>query len=132
MAYELHLDDHAHSGVAAATTITPRHPVNIAGTSVPLVVPVASSNLVVDGVTGAATTASGAQAVVYFDGNVVKMVAAASLGAGADVSVGTTVTGAVWGGSIFAASGHWCIGKSLSTAAAGEVVSVFVKPRKHS
>lgn len=130
MGYELHLDNHAYSGVFAATTITPRHPVTIAGTSVPLVIPCASLNIAVDGVTGAGTTASGAQTVVYFDGNVVKVRAAASLGAGAQVSVGTTVGGAV--APAVAASGvlKWEVGKSLSTGAAGEIVSIFVKTRQ--
>lgn len=129
MAYEIHLDEHVFSGVFAATTITPRHPVTLGGTTVPYVVPCASLNAQVDGVTGAGTTASGAQVVVYFDGNVVKLKAAASVGAGAQVSVGTTVTGAV--SPAVAASGvlKWELGKSLSTAAAGELVSVFVKPR---
>lgn len=130
MAYEVHLDEHAFSGVTAATTITPHHPVFVGGTTIPYVVPCASNNIAIDGVTGAGTTASGAQAVVYFDGNVVKIKAAASLGAGADVTVGSTVTGSVWGGSVFAASAHWVVGRSLSTAAAGEFVSVFVKTRK--
>lgn len=131
MAYELHLDNHVFSGIFAATTINPRSAVRIAGTTVPLAIPVASSLDVVDGVTGAGTTASGAQTVVYFDGNVVKMKAGASLGAGQDVAVGSS-NGVVWGGaaSIFAASLHWIVGKSLAPAATGEIVSVFVKTRR--
>lgn len=80
-----------------------------------------------------ATAANAGDAVTVFDrGNVVKTLAAASLGAGADVGVvgATTSLGLCAAG----ASGvlKWSVGKSMTAAAAGEVFSFYVNPRQVS
>jgi len=88
------------------------------------------------------TAASGVAAAVYDDGNVVKAIAAASLGAGAEVAVAsigvassaqrnaiatTTLFGPVAGASGVAL---WSAGVALDNAAAGEVFSLFIRPRQ--
>lgn len=131
MAFETHLDDHVFPGGVAATQILPRTAVKVAGTSALLFFPAASNNEEAIGVTGAATTAAGEIPVVYFDGNIVKMLAGAATAynTGAAVSVGS-VNGVVIPQAI-TASGHWELGKVVSyAAAASEVVSVFVKIKK--
>ena len=131
MAFEQHLHAHTLPGAAAATLLIPRTPVKLGGTSGLLVLPAASNNEEVFGVTGAATHSAGEPPVVYFDGNIVKCKAGAATAynAGAAVSVGST-NGVVIPQAI-TASAHWIIGNLMSSAsAAGEIVSVFVKPRK--
>ncbi|MGH2954871.1 MAG: hypothetical protein ACRD2Z_09695 [Thermoanaerobaculia bacterium] len=78
---------------------------------------------------------------VYEETNVVRAVAGASLGFGAEVGVASigiasaaqdnAVATITQLGPISAASGvaQWAVGQSLSAAAAGEVFSLFVKPR---
>lgn len=128
MAFEQHLHAHTLPGAAAATTLVPRTPVKLGGTSALLIIPAASANEEPFGVTGAATHLAGEVPVVYFDGNIVKAVAIASTGAGALLSVGSTNGGVI--PQAITASAHWVVGQSLSPAAAGEIVSVFVKVKK--
>ena len=78
-----------------------------------------------------ASYAIGDRVTVYEEGNYVKAVAAASLGAGADVGCATS------GGQlapVVAASGvtRWRVGKSLGPAAANEVFTVVIKPQQLS
>lgn len=129
MSFELHQDKHQFPAPYAATAIIPRQPVKFLGTSVLLVAPVASMNDTPVGVTGPATYATGENVTVYFSQNIVKLRAAGSVGVGADVFVSST-NGAVGPSGIIVASGHFVLGQSLTTAAAGEIVSVFINPRK--
>jgi hypothetical protein len=78
---------------------------------------------------------------VYLDDNIVKAVAAASLGAGAEVCVASigVASGAQRNaiatitllGPLTIASGtaKWAVGIAMDPAAAGEVFSVYLKPR---
>ena len=129
MSYELHQDKHQHSGPLAATALIPRTPVKFAGTNVLLVSPVATAADRPDGVTNVATYTASEVVTVYFSQNVVKMRCNASLAAGADVFV-ASVNGGVGASGIIAASQHWIIGQALTTASAGEIVSVFINPRR--
>ena len=134
MAFELHQDKEQFP-VKAGTDIIPRSAVKLGGTSVLLAIPIATAAEEPFGVTHTATylgsQVDGAadQAAVYFRGNVMKMKAAGSVGAGADVFVASTNQG-VGPSGIITASAHWIIGKTVSAAAAGEVVSVYVNPRR--
>jgi hypothetical protein len=132
MAFELHRHGH-QQGLKAASAINPRTPVKLAGSNALFVLPAASGNDRPFGVTGNATAgASGLNsndaAVVYERGNVVKAVAAASVGVGAAVFVAST-NGAL-GPNPITASAHWEVGISETPAAAGEIFSVYVDPRK--
>lgn len=65
-------------------------------------------------------------------GNTIKVVAAASLGVGADVGIasgGTVGLGPVVG---VAGSVVWRVGKAVSPAAAGEIFGLYVNPRQLS
>lgn len=94
------------------------------------VVPVATNNVRPFGQVDA-SAAQGEQVTVYGENNVVKLVAAASVGHGAEVGVAST-NGDI--GPIAGASGitRFAVGQTRSAAAAGEVVSVYVKPRQLS
>lgn len=132
MAFDLHLESHQLSGGIAGTTLIPRTPVRTAGTSGLILLPLASMGDVGIGFTGLATTASGAVPVVYFDGNIVKAKAGASMGAGVEVALGST-NGTLWpvtAASTFVASAHVVLGTNLAPAAAGEVCSVHVRVRR--
>ncbi|HMJ01572.1 MAG TPA: hypothetical protein VK506_01450 [Conexibacter sp.] len=78
-----------------------------------------------------ASGAQGEQLTVYGLNNVVKVVAAASVGHGAEVGVAST-NGDI--GPIAGASGitRWSAGVTRSAAAAGEVLSLYVQPRQLS
>lgn len=131
MSYELHQDKHQFSGGLAATALIPRMPVKFAGTSAILFSPVGSWNEEPHGHTGAATHLAGEVPAVYFSQNIVKARCIASVGAGVAVGVGSTNGGVA---PVAAASGvvRWQIGQTLTTAAAGEIVSVFINPRQLS
>lgn len=131
MSYELHQDKHQFAAPLAATNLQPRTPVKFAGTSVLLVSPIATAADTPAGVTGAASYLASApdSVAVYFSQNVVKMRCAGSVGAGADIFVSST-NGGVGPSGIITASAHWILGQALTTAAAGEIVSVFINPRK--
>jgi hypothetical protein len=96
------------------------------------------------GVVGA-SAAPGAQVTVYEMGNIVKAIAAASVGFGAEVAIASLgVSTQVQGGTQLAtttllglasgliASGTtgWTVGTSQSAAQAGEVFSVLINPRQ--
>lgn len=127
MAFELHQDKHTLP-IQTLVDLNPRTPVKLAGTSGLLVTAAASANDEVFGFTNAATYLAGEIAAVYFSQNIVKARAGASVGAGAGLIVGSS-NGVVIPGGV-AASGHFLAGQSMSAAAAGEIVSVFVNPRK--
>lgn len=92
------------------------------------VLPCASANVEPFGI--ALATAGAAEALTVMDqGNLVKVTAIASLGAGQDIGVASS-NGAL--GVVSGASGSvvWSIGKSHSAAAAGEVFSLYIRPRQ--
>lgn len=74
------------------------------------------------GVTIASAALAG-QVSVFGRGNVVKLTAAASLGAGGNVGLAAATTSVAP-----VASGQWRVGKALESGAAGETVAVFVDP----
>lgn len=137
MAHELHIDKHTLPALVA-TDMAPRMPVKLAGTSVLLVLPVASANDVPFGVTNNATYIASTlalpapgqeKAAVYFTQNSVKVRSNGSVGVGADVFVSST-NGGVGPSGIIVASAHWILGQTLEVAGAGEIVTIFVNPRK--
>lgn len=137
MAHELHIDKHTLP-LAVATDLAPRFPVKAAGTNIPMVAPIATSSEVPFGVSNnamyvassAALPAPGREkAAVYFAQNSVKVRCNSSVGAMADVAVSST-NGGVGPSGIIAASAHWIIGQTLEAAAAGEVTTIFINPRK--
>jgi hypothetical protein len=127
MAFELHQDKH-QLPITVASDCLPRVPVALGGTTALIGIPCASNNVRPFGVTNAATYLRGEVAAVYHDGNVVKMVANASVGASAEVGVASS-NGSV-GPGLITASAHWAVGQTLNAGAAGEIVSVFVNPRR--
>lgn len=94
------------------------------------VLPAASKNVEPVGVTLASAVA-GNPVTVFDYGNVVKVTAGASLGAGSEVGVAST-NGAL--GPVAGASGSvvWSVGRSETAAAPGEVFSLYVRPRQLS
>lgn len=142
MAYELIRPGHQQS-IEAATQILPRQAVTLVGTNRIMAAPAASMNLRPHGVNGVATQGNASSVrgpvfgvdekfTVYEELNIVKAKAGASLGAGAEVAVGSN-NGTFWpvaAASLFAASGHWTVGVAMTPAAADEVFSLYVKPRK--
>lgn len=137
MAHDLHLHQHSLP-LAVATIIPPRFPVKAAGSNIPMVAPIATSSEVPFGVTNAATYVPSSaalpapgreKAAVYFSQNSVKVLCNSSVGAMADVAVSST-NGGVAPSGIIAASGHWIIGQTLEEGAAGEIITIFINPRK--
>lgn len=127
MAFELHRHGHQLS-ITAPSTLNPRTPVVLGGTSGLLALKAGSNNVRPFGVTGAGTALAGEAVTVYEDTNIVKVIAAASVGAGAEVGVASD-NGAV--GPVAQASGtlRWALGLTVADAGAGEVLSVYVRPR---
>lgn len=124
--------------VAAGSAIAPGKVVRAAGTTLFHVLEVATCNQEPFGVHrsfGATVGASGLnareQCPVQLEGNFIKMIAGASMGANADVGVAST-SGQL--GPIVGASGAvvWRAGKSMTPAAAGEFFTLYVKPRQLS
>ncbi len=131
MAFELHRDPGlsciAASAMAAQTVVT----WDVADVQAQ-VLAVATVNVEPIGLTRSVASSAGDAVTVYDDDHIVKAVAAASLGAGADIGVASTngALGAVTAG----ASGvvKWRLGKSVTAAAAGETFSLSIKPRQLS
>lgn len=125
MAYVLH-NGHKES-LTSASAIADKRPVKL-DTVESQVVLCATSGHEPLGFTIASAAQGGALAVHGRD-NVVKAVAAASLGYGAKVGVAST-NGAL--GPVAAASGvvTWAVGEARGPAAAGETFSVRVNPEK--
>src|SRR5438128_174388 len=91
--------------------------------------PCASSNQEPFGIVQATGASPGGGITVYDQQNTVKVTAIASLGAGQDVGVASTNGGIAL---VSGASGSvvWGVGKSMTAAAAGEVFSVYIRPRQ--
>jgi hypothetical protein len=128
MAFELTQDKHSLS-LPAASDILPYSVLSIVGTSAAGFITAASNNVRPFGANRNATYLRTEYAAGWHDGNIMKLKAAASVGAGAAVAV-ASANGAV--GPAAAASGvaRWEVGTTLSPAAAGEIVSVFINPRQ--
>lgn len=133
MAFELHRYNDQLS-VTAASSILPKQPVRLAGSSVLFALPCATNNVrpfAVNGLAsgGASGLDQGEKITVYEEGNIVKAVAAASLGVNAEVAVGSP-NGALIPIAIASGVGRWAVGVSLSAAAEGETFSLYVMPRQ--
>lgn len=128
MAFEKKKNEH-NLPVTAATGILPRQFLTFGGTSGLLAIPAGSLNIRPYWYGGIGTTPSGAQVPCDEAGQIVKALAAASVGAGAEVGIGST-NGGLAPLALVAASGHWAVGISMSPADAGEIFSVDFRPRK--
>lgn len=138
MAYELIRPGHQQN-FPAGSPINPRVPVKMAGTSAIFVQPAATMADRPFGMNGAATAgvllvpsqvdSPGDAVTVYEELNIVKAIACASLGVGAEVAVGTT-TGRLAPLALISASGHWAVGIAQTAAGDGDVFALYVKPRK--
>jgi hypothetical protein len=98
------------------------------------VIPLATCNIEPIGVARASAVNPGDAVSVYDHSNIVRAVAAASLGHGQLVGVASTNggLGIVAGGSGSVGPVVWAVGRSLSAAAAGETFSLFINPRQIS
>lgn len=133
MAFELHRPG-LQRAIKAASAILPRQAVCLGGSSALHALPCATNSQRPFGLNGNATGgASGLNAeqaiVVYERQNYVKAIAAASVGVGAEVEVASS-NGALGPAQMITASGHWAVGISQTPAAAGEVFTVLIEPRK--
>jgi len=130
MAFERHRT--AFPGIAIAT-ISSRVPVRVAPTGAQdrAVVPVATTSEPVFGFSADTGAVPGAALPIHDEGNTVKVVAAASIGVGAEVGIASS-NGAM--GPIAGASGvvRHSAGLSVTAAAEGEVFSLYVRPRQLS
>lgn len=155
MAYEI-IRPNFQLPVRPASILVPRTPVKLVGSAGAVAcVQIASTNDRPFGLLGEATSgtpigdAQDALLVIPGDireeGNIVKAIAGASLGAGAEVGFATLgVCSAVQGGSYVAtvpqlgpvsgASGSvvWSVGEALESAAAGSLFTLYIKPRQLS
>lgn len=115
--------------VIAATDIAPKQFLTPGGTSVLLAIPCGSQNVRPHWHSDLGTTASGMAVPCQESDQIVKAVACASLGCGAEVSIGST-NGRLAPLALVAASAHWSVGIAVSPAADGETFSVDFRPRK--
>ena len=128
MAFELHRDPGlpgiAASAMAANTVVT-----EDVGDVQRQFLAVATVNVEPIGVTRSVASFAGDAVTVYDQPHIVRAVAAASLGHGADVGVVGATTSL---GLVAAASGvvKWRVGRSLTAAAAGETFSLSIRPRQ--
>ncbi len=78
-----------------------------------------------------ASSAQGGVLAVMGPGNIVKGIAVASIGFGAEVGIASSngALGAISGASGFA---RWAVGTTRTSAGAGERLSIFVNPRQLS
>lgn len=151
MAYEI-IRPNFQLPVRPASSIVPRAPVKLVGSAVLAILPVGSSNDRPFGYIGEATAAqaygdsrdsvSQLPGVVLEEGNIVKAICGASVGAGAEVTVATVgVATITQGGSSVAtvpqlgplavASGvaQWSHGWALEPGVPGALFTIYVKPR---
>lgn len=131
MAFEL------HAGIVipgvAASNITSGVPVAFASSAAQdrAVVPVGSLNALPVGValaTAGPTSSLPNAVTVHGIGNIVKALAAASIGVGADVAVGST-NGVLVGAAGASGVVKYALGQSVTPANPGEYFSVYVNPR---
>lgn len=137
MSFQLHRPGHQQAFIAASA-INPKTPVRFAGTSVLFLLPCGTNADRPFGVTGAATAGAsglnqGETVTVFEELNIVRAVAGASMGVGQEVFLGSSngILMPALAASLFSASGHWVVGITESAPqAAGEIFSLYVKPRK--
>lgn len=113
----------------AASDINPRTAVAVDTGINRGALPLAANTSEPVGVVGPATALRTEAVTVYGEGAVVEVVAAASLGAGADVGVASGGFSPVVGASGVT---KFRTGKSVEAAAAGERFSLYVKPKQLS
>lgn len=128
MAFEIH-SGLEFAGIAASA-ILPGQVVAVASGLDRGINPCASANLRPFGVAGAASAAQGDAIHVHAVGNVAKVTANASVGVGADVTVASGSAGRVAPIAIASGVSNWSVGQTLTSGAAGEVVSILVHPRQ--
>ena len=126
MSWILHRYQH-QLGLLAASDMVPRRPVKLTATAEGVVLAATAADRPF-GVTGEASALRAERVVVYDRGNVVKAVAAASIAANAEVTVGSD-NGAL-GPTHITASAHWAVGIAMEAANPGEVFSLYVAERK--
>lgn len=123
-AFELHRDGFP---AKAATTINAGQAVAVSAGNVQRTVQPLAANTAEPLGVALATALTGESVTVLESRNVIKVAAAASLGAGADVGV----VGATTSLGISAASGLWRVGVAVTpVAAAGEIFSLYISPRQ--
>lgn len=129
MAYEL--IRHAYPGIAASQITAQQVVAKAAGSTERGVHPVATSNVEPFGVALHTASSVGDPVTIHARDNVVKVRAAASLGAGAliGVAAGTSSLAPIAGAS---GSVAFAVGRSENAAAAGEIFSLYVNPRQLS
>ena len=128
MAFEIHDAGLAFPGIAASNC-QPGQVVSLASGTERGIQPCASANLRPFGVAFAVAT-QGDAVTVHAIGNIVKTTANASVGVGAEVTVASgSATGVA---PVAGASGveRWSVGQTVTAAAAGETLSVYVHPRQ--
>lgn len=128
MAFEIHDAGLAFPGLAASN-VQPGQVVSLAAGTERGIQPCASNNLRPFGVSFAVAT-QGDAVTVHAIGNIVKTIANASVGVGAELTVASgSATGVA---PVSGASGveRWSVGQSVTAAAAGETLSVYVHPRQ--
>lgn len=126
MAYEKIADDDIYP-FKAASAIAARKPVKL-DTVADQVVLAATNNVRPLGfVTASAGRGEGLS--VFTDSNVVKAIAAASVGVGVEVAVAST-NGDLGPLTTASGVGVWAVGLSLSPAQAGETFSVLIRARQ--
>lgn len=127
------LGEHHRNALAftAASNIVPLRAVQIDTAKNRQVLLAATQNVEPYGVTGNGTALQGEAVTVHGPDSVVEAVAAASLGAGADIGVAST-NGAL--GPVSGASGvsRFRAGVSVEAAGAGERFSLYVNPKQLS
>lgn len=138
-----HVQDRFSFPAKAASNIGARKPVGISpGASIsnpttnpfPVgvnVFPIATTTVRPQGLSGPEVASQGQQVTVYEDLGTAKAVAAASVGAGAEVAVAST-NGDLGPAAGASAVAVWAVGIALDNAAAGEIFSVYVRPRQIS
>ena len=114
----------------AASAVNPHQAVELVGTTLAIVLPLATNGREGLGVVDASAPAEG-QVTIYGQDNLVRGIAVASLGVGADVAA-ASANGAL--GPVVGASGitRWRVGKAVEAAAAGERFTFIVSPRQLS
>ncbi len=130
MAFEI-INTNEYPGIAASA-IQDRQVVTIT-TSERGVIPCSgATNQLPHGIEGrGASAALGEGVAIYGQGNYAKAIAAASLGAGADIAVvGATRSLGLAAGASGAL--RYSVGQSVTAAAAGEVFTLYVNPRAMS
>jgi hypothetical protein len=129
MAFELHRS--ALPGIAASAINAQQVVTHDTGDTQRQFLPVATNGVEPAGVALATAVNPGDAVAIHDAYNVVKAVACASIGAGADIGVATS-SGRL--GLVTGASGvtRYRVGKSLTPAADGETFSLYVNPRQLS